>query len=151
MLSRSLSPHAHSAPMVVAAPHRFRPLRSAPLAAWLALALASACSHEHAEPRANESATSAEKARARQALESGEALLVQGETHAAEAEFERALGLDPELAQAHFDLGQLRVQFAGEVKDSTEMAFARRNLEVLERGIASIARAVALGPTNERL
>lgn len=83
------------------------------------------------------------------ACEAGVALLLRGETGQAEAEFERALELDPELPEAHFYYGQLQVQLSGRVVDSTDMAFARRNLEVLQRGIAALARAVELAPDND--
>ena len=153
MLSaRPITP-ARLSSMVVAAPHRLRPFRRAFALLPSLAALGAACSHGEDGPAAAVAGTPTprvvDEAGARAAVASGEASLVRGDTREAEGEFERAVELDPELAAAHFDLGQLRVQFAGEVVDSTEMAFARKNLEMLERGIASIQRAVELEPKND--
>ncbi len=89
-----------------------------------------------------------DEARALAAIEAGGTWLARGEMADAEREFERALEFDPLSATAHFCLGRLRVQRSTRVVDATETPFARRDLERLELGIASLARAVELAPTR---
>ncbi len=135
--------------MIVAAPLRFR-LRFRPrrhVRAWLLAFpwLAGACANEE-QPVAASAGPRTGTAKALAACEAGVELLVRGETGKAQVEFARARELDPLLAEAHFYTGQLEVQLSGRVVDSTDMSFARRNLEVLERGIAALTRAVELAP-----
>lgn len=87
-----------------------------------------------------------DEAQALAAIEAGGARLTSGELDQAEREFERAVELDPRSARAHFCLGRLRMQRSLRVVDATDMPFARRDLERLEPGIASLERAVALAP-----
>lgn len=142
--------------MVAVAPFRVRPpLGGAEFHVVLLLvAVLGACSHgndEGAQASAKRPATAdaGASSEAAKVCEAAVTLLVRGERKQAEGELERALALDPELAQAHFLLGQLRVGFSTEVVDSTQMSFARRNLELLQQGIASLQRATELEPTND--
>jgi tetratricopeptide (TPR) repeat protein len=75
------------------------------------------------------------------AYESALKSLKEGAQERAQKELEKAVALDPSLAEAHFELGRLGMQRAnrGEALDLAE----------LERAIAAFARAVELAPENE--
>jgi tetratricopeptide (TPR) repeat protein len=143
--------------MLVLAPSRVRAAGPA-LGVWLALSLASigsACSEgepkraeESAPAPAETPATAAQRAEAAAAVAAGLQLVEDGELQRAETEFERARTLDPGSAEAHYYLGQLRVQRSGNVVDSTAMAFAKHDMDLLEAGIAELVRALELAPEN---
>jgi len=79
------------------------------------------------------------------ALQQGRSLLLRGDPKRAEGEFQRAVELDPALAEGHFELGKLRLHLS-----SQNVGSNARDQEVLERGLASMARALELDPKNDQ-
>ena len=84
------------------------------------------------------------EASAKLALQTGRQLLLKGEPEKAAAEFQRATELDPKLAEAHFELGKLNLHLSSQTIGSQA-----RDLEVLERGLASMQKACELEQGND--
>jgi tetratricopeptide (TPR) repeat protein len=70
--------------------------------------------------------------------------LVKSDPEKARAEFERAIELDPKMADAHFELGKLLV-----LKSSANVGSTTRDRDILDAGIAALARASELVPEND--
>lgn len=81
------------------------------------------------------------EASAKLAFQTGRQLLLKGDPEKAAQEFQRATELDPEMAEAHFELGKLRLHLSSQTIGSQA-----RDLDVLESGLASMERAVELDP-----
>jgi predicted Zn-dependent protease len=78
------------------------------------------------------------------AFQKGTDLQVRGELAMAEAELERAVELDGSLSEAYFQLGKLRVGLSSRNVGSTV-----REPETLAKGLAALARAAELEPSND--
>jgi len=81
------------------------------------------------------------EASAKLAFQTGRQLLLKGDPEKAAQEFQRATELDPKMAEAHFELGKLRLHLSSQTVGSQA-----RDLDVLESGLASMERAVELDP-----
>jgi len=81
------------------------------------------------------------EASAKLAFQTGRQLLLKGDPEKAAQEFQRATELDPNMAEAHFELGKLRLHLSSQTIGSQA-----RDLDVLESGLASMERAVELDP-----
>ncbi len=78
------------------------------------------------------------------AYQTGREHLEKGDFEKAQAEFERAIQLDPKVAEVHFELGKLLVQ------QSNQKVWAKaRDLDILGKGIAELTRAVELEPGSD--
>ena len=81
------------------------------------------------------------EASAKLAFQTARQLLLKGDPEKAAQEFQRATELDPNMAEAHFELGKLRLHLSSQTIGSQA-----RDLDVLESGLASMERAVELDP-----
>lgn len=84
------------------------------------------------------------EASAKLAFQTARQLLLKGDPEKAAAEFQRATELDPSMAEAHFELGKLNLHLSAQTIGSQA-----RDLEVLDRGLASMQKACELEPTND--
>lgn len=84
------------------------------------------------------------EASAKLAFQTARQLLLKGEPEKAAKEFERASTLDPAMAEAHFELGKLNLHLSSQTIGSQA-----RDLDVLERGLASMRKACELEPAND--
>src|SRR5262249_28787245 len=71
-------------------------------------------------------------------------LLLKGDPEKARDEFERATTLDPKMAQAFYELGKLEFHLSSKVVGSSA-----RDLEIVDKGIAALSKAVELDPKND--
>lgn len=70
--------------------------------------------------------------------------LAQGNPEKAREQFERAVKLDPEMSEAHFELGKLLVHMS-----SANVGSTTRDHDVLDQGIAALEKAIELEPNND--
>jgi tetratricopeptide (TPR) repeat protein len=84
------------------------------------------------------------EASAKLAFQTARQLLLKGDPEKAAAEFQRATELDPKMAEAHFELGKLNLHLSAQTIGSQA-----RDLEVLDRGLASMRTACELEPEND--
>lgn len=71
--------------------------------------------------------------------------LEKGDLAKAEAEFQRALEIDPKMSEAHFELGRIKLQQAMQ-KSQTQSI----DLELLGQCIAALSTAVEIEPENDQ-
>jgi tetratricopeptide (TPR) repeat protein len=79
------------------------------------------------------------------AYQTGQQLLLKGDPKKAETEFERAVGLDPRMSEALYELGKLEVHLS-----SQNVGSQARDLDVLDKGIAALEKARDLEPSNDQ-
>jgi superkiller protein 3 len=84
------------------------------------------------------------EASAKLAFQTGRQLLLKGDPEKAATEFQRACELDPAMSEAHFELGKLLLHLSAQTIGSQA-----RDLEVLDRGLASMQKACELDPEND--
>ncbi len=71
-------------------------------------------------------------------------LLLKGEPEKALSEFQRATELDPKMSEAFFELGKLQVHLS-----SQNIGSQARDLDILDKGLASLEKACELEPSND--
>ncbi|HEX6883045.1 MAG TPA: tetratricopeptide repeat protein [Planctomycetota bacterium] len=97
-----------------------------------------------AAPKAEAGQGQKSTASAMLAYQTGLQLLLKGDPERAVGEFERAVGLDARMSEAHYELGKLQVHLS-----SKTIGSQARDLEILRRGIASLEKARDLEPAND--
>jgi tetratricopeptide (TPR) repeat protein len=97
-----------------------------------------------AAPKAEPAKGQKSSASAMLAYQTGLQLLLKGDPERAVGEFERAVGLDARMSEAHYELGKLQVHLS-----SKTIGSQARDLEILRRGIASLEKARDLEPAND--
>jgi tetratricopeptide (TPR) repeat protein len=71
-------------------------------------------------------------------------LLLKGDPEKALTEFQRATELDPKMSEAFFELGKLQVHLS-----SQNVGSQARDLDILDKGLASLEKACELEPNND--
>src|SRR5262249_16414040 len=93
---------------------------------------------EGTEPSADEGSS------ATIAYQSGLQLLLKGDPKKALTAFQRAVELDPKMAQAHYELGKLQFHLS-----SQNVGSYMRDHDILDQSIAALTKARDLEPNND--